>query len=221
MLHIVFLFSDLMSYKETFQLFPQLEYYCEVMFLEDMTPQGYQVMADNFLARSNIAPELIGDEQLLSKSLNQVHTDIMDQFKQSFYSAKMKEHSKWEQGPGYGGNFFIFPDGGKLTGNVFAGQGGFTVTDSDFRQTLFNMPMELGFMGKHRFGMYLEVFRFVYDLLTMHMSIRKAYYETFLAKSQQFLEFYKDVKAGKQYLHDEQTTKKLIFTQNLNKIEET
>jgi hypothetical protein len=61
-----------------------------VMFLEDMTPQGYQVMADNFLARSNIAPELIGDEQLLSKSLNQVHTDIMDQFKHSFYSAKMK-----------------------------------------------------------------------------------------------------------------------------------
>jgi hypothetical protein len=40
------------------------------MFLEDMTPQGYQVMADNFLARSNIAPELIGDDQLLSKSLN-------------------------------------------------------------------------------------------------------------------------------------------------------
>lgn len=62
MLHIVFLFSDLMTYKETFQLFPQLEYACEVMFLEDMTPQGYQVTAENFLARSNIAPELLGDD---------------------------------------------------------------------------------------------------------------------------------------------------------------
>lgn len=30
--------------------------------------------------------------------------------------------------------------------------------------------------------MLLEVFRFLYDLLSMHLSIRKAYYETFLAK---------------------------------------
>ena len=95
------------------------------------------------------------------------------------------------------------------------------MTDNEFRQTVFNMPMELGFMGKHRFALYLEVFRFIYDLLTMHMSIRKAYYTTFLGKSQQFLEFYKEVKAGKQYLHDEQTTKKLIFAKNLKKIEET
>ena len=65
-LHIVFLFSDLMSYKETFSLFPQLEYLCEVIFLEDMTPAGYQLMADNFLRRSNIAPELIGDDASLA-----------------------------------------------------------------------------------------------------------------------------------------------------------
>lgn len=31
----------------------------------------------------------------------------------------------------------------------------------------------------------------------MHMNVRKNYYETFLAKSDQFLEFYKEVKAGK------------------------
>lgn len=30
--------------------------------------------------------------------------------------------------------------------------------------------------------MLLEVFRFIYDLLSMHLSIRRAYYETFLAK---------------------------------------
>ena len=45
------------------------------------------------------------------------------------------------------------------------------------------MPVELGFMGKHRFAMFLEVFRFVYDLLSMHMQTRKRYYETFKAKS--------------------------------------
>ena len=37
-LHVIFLFSDLMSYKETFQLFPQFEYLCEVLFLDDLTP---------------------------------------------------------------------------------------------------------------------------------------------------------------------------------------
>ena len=203
MLHIVFLFSDLMSYKESFQLFPQLEYLCEIIFLDDMTPPGYLVTADNFLERSKIAKELISEEQVLSKSLRFVHTNVLELLLNSFYSSKMKENISWEAGPSYGRCQFVFPDKDKLTGNIFAGSGGFAVTDNEFRQTLFNMPVELGFMGKHRFAMYLEVFRFVYDLLNMHMQIRKVYYETFLAKSQQFLEFYKEVKAGKQYLHDE------------------
>ena len=168
-----------------------------------MTPQGYLTTANNFLDRSNIAPELCGDDKILGNSLNQLHLDMIDQFKQSFYSTKMKEFLKWDAGPGYGGNLFIFPDGDKLTGNVFAGQGGYQVIDRDFRQTLFNIPLALGFMGKHRFGLFLEVFRYLYDLLTMHLSIRKAYYETFIAKSTQFLHFYTEVKAGKQYLHDE------------------
>ena len=115
----------------------------------------------------------------------------------SFYSSKMKANSNWENGPGYGRCHFVFPDKEKLTGNVFAGSGGFQVCDNEFRQTLFNTPVELGFMGKHRFAMFLEVFRFVYDLMHMHTQVRHAYYETFLAKSTQFLEFYKEVKAGK------------------------
>ena len=123
----------------------------------------------------------------------------------------MKDNISWEQGPTYGRCQFVFPDKDKLTGNIFAGSGGFTVTDNTFRQTLFNMPVELGFIGKHRFAMFLEVFRFVYDLLNMHMQIRKVYYETFIDKSLQFLEFYKQVKGGKAFLHDEQTAKKLIF----------
>ena len=184
-LHIVFLFSDLMSYKEVFQLFPQLEYLCEVLFLDDLTPQGYHATADAFLERSNIARELQGqaDVGVLSKSLYKVHTDVLELLLSSFYSNKMKENISWEVGPGHARCQFVFPDKDKLSGNVFAGAGGFTVADSEFRQTLFNMPVELGFMGKHRFAMFLEVFRFVYDLLSMHMQTRKRYYETFKAKS--------------------------------------
>lgn len=167
------------------------------MFLDDINLQGYLATADNFLARSNVFEGLIGEEQILSKSLRKVHTDVLELLLNSFYSDKMKENISWEGGPGYGRCQFVFPDKEKLTGNVFAGAGGFQVTDNEFRQTLFNMPVELGFVGKHRFAMFLEVFRYIYDLLSMHMSIRKSYYQTFLAKSQQFLEFYKEVKAGK------------------------
>jgi hypothetical protein len=53
--HIAFLFSDLMAYKEIFMMFPQLEYTCEVIFLDDLNPRGYQVMAANYLDRVKIA----------------------------------------------------------------------------------------------------------------------------------------------------------------------
>ena len=153
------------------------------MFLDDLTPDGYKFTADLFLERSNVFQDLIDEKHLLSQCLIRVHKDVLELLLGSFYSDKMKENISWESGPGYGRCQFVFPDKEKLTGNVFAGSGGFQVTDNEFRQTLFNMPVEIGFMGKHRFAMYIEVFRYIYDLLSMHMSIRKAYYETFLAKS--------------------------------------
>lgn len=62
------------------------------MFLDDLTPNGYLETADNFLARSNIAQELINKEQILSKSLRKVHVDVLELVMNSFYSPKMKEN---------------------------------------------------------------------------------------------------------------------------------
>ena len=90
-----------------------------------MTPNGYLTTADHFLARSNVFQDLIGTEQILSKSLRKVHTDVLELLLNSFYSDKMKENISWESGPGYGRCQFVFPDKEKLTGNVFAGAGGF------------------------------------------------------------------------------------------------
>jgi len=223
LLHIVILYSDLMSYKENMQLFPQMEYLCEVMFLDDITTEGYLVTANNFLTRSGNVEQglLMQKDMALQKTLSQVHSNVLELVLKTFYSSRMKENISWEETPGFGRCQFVFPDKEKLTGNVFAGGGGYTVADNQFRQTLMNMVVDLGFMGKHRYAMFLEVFRYVYDLLGMHMSVRKNYYETFMAKRDQFREFYVEVKAGKQYLHDEQSTKKLIFAQTLKKIEET
>ena len=51
-----------MSYKEIVGLFPQFEYLCEVVFLDDINYDGYLYMADQYLNRSNIASELIGED---------------------------------------------------------------------------------------------------------------------------------------------------------------
>ena len=109
----------------------------------------------------------------------------------------MLKHTIWEDTVGYGAAEFVFPDDDKITGNIFAGSGGFTVTDNELRQTLFNMPMDVTTLSKHRFGMFLEVFRFVYDLLGMHLSIRRAYCETFLQKCEQFVKYFSSVKDSK------------------------
>lgn len=73
--------------------------------------------------------------------------------------------------------------------------------DKDLRVTLLNMPLPLAALNKHRFGMFLELFRYLYDLIGMHLSIHKAYYETFIAKSNQFKKYYESVKTSKLNLH--------------------
>ena len=47
------------------------------------------------------------------------------QWLKSFYSLKMQRHYSFEPTLGYGAAEFLFPDDDKLTGNVFAGPGGF------------------------------------------------------------------------------------------------
>lgn len=49
--------------------------------------------------------------------------------------------------------------------------------------------------------MYLEVFRFLYDFLSLNLSIRKNYYQTFEKKTQQFSEFFEETNAKKKELH--------------------
>lgn len=78
---------------------------------------------------------------------------------------------------------FIFSHADKINSNIFSGDSGFVVADPALRQSLFNMPMDVATTNKHRFAMFLEVFRFLYDLISMHYTMRKAYYETFLMKA--------------------------------------
>lgn len=54
---------------------------------------------------------------------------------------------------------------------------------------------------KSRFVMYLEVYRFLYDFLSLNLSIRKNYFETFINKTRQFSAFFEDIHAKKSDLH--------------------
>ena len=83
---LVLSFADLMTYKECFSLFQPLEYILSVTYFDDMNQTGYITMADEFLKRSNIHPELKG-EQTLAKSLCEVRNCVKRKWLDSFYSS--------------------------------------------------------------------------------------------------------------------------------------
>ena len=181
-LHFIFLVSDMMTYKECFSIFRQFEYHCEIMFLHDLNSNDYFTMADSFLQRSNITEDLLGDDGQLAKSLVEIRNRVKALLLKTFYSPNMLKNTIREDSVWRGAAEFIFNDTEQITGNIFGSQRGYRVVDPYLKQTLLNMPLEVFTVNKHRFAMLLEVFRFLYDLLSMHLSIRKAYYETFLAK---------------------------------------
>jgi hypothetical protein len=202
-MHLIFIMSDLMTYKEVVGLFPQMEYLCEVMFLEDLTQKDYVEMSGSFLMRSNISDEILGDDQQLSKSFVEVRNRVKAILLKTFYSPKMLRNTVREELLTRGAAEFIFNNPEMISGNVFSSNQGYRVIDRELQQTMLNLPVEVFTLNKHRFGLLLEVFRFLFDLISMHLSIRKAYYETFLAKSSQFQKYFMSVKDTKQRLHDD------------------
>lgn len=77
----------------------------------------------------------------------------------------------------------IFPNQDKLNFYLFD-DGNFRVYDPLLKQVHYNTRAELSLVQKGRYIMYLEVFRFLYDFLSLSLSIRKNYYQTFIQKTQ-------------------------------------
>ena len=59
-------------------MYPQLEYCCEVIFLDDLNIKGYETMALNYLERAKIQREMIGDNNNLPRALVAVRRLIRD-----------------------------------------------------------------------------------------------------------------------------------------------
>ena len=75
-------------------------------------------------------------------------------------------------------------------------------------------------LQKNRYGVFLEVSKFLYDLLSMHLTARRSYYETFLAKTRQFHKFFGSVKESKQDLHEDQNKHSFRVAMATDKIRE-
>ena len=85
-------------------------------------------MADEFLKRSNIQAELKG-EKTLAKSLCEVRNAAKRKWIECFYSSSMLENTISEETHSFRAAEFVFPDKEKMTGNLFASDGGFSVSD--------------------------------------------------------------------------------------------
>jgi hypothetical protein len=57
-------------------LFPQLEYSCEVLYMEDLTQQDYLDMTNLFLFRQNVTEEFYENDMAYSKSLLEVRNRV-------------------------------------------------------------------------------------------------------------------------------------------------
>lgn len=87
--------------------------------------------------------------------------------------------------------------------NFIYKDGNFNVSDAHLKQISYNLPVEVSMVYKTRYVMFIELFRFLYDFLSLNLVIRRNYFETFLRKAKEFTEFFKDIKTTKSTLHGE------------------
>ena len=99
---------------------------------------------------------------------------------------------------------FIFSTEEKLNGYMFA-DGNFDIKDPCHRQYNYNLPVDISTLYKARYVMFLELFRYLYDLMALGLVVRRNYYEAFLRKAGEFTEFFKDIKVTKKTLHSQST----------------
>jgi hypothetical protein len=85
--HIVFMINDLQTYHEWFSLFPGLETKCDVMFLDDLTTEGFHSLTRTFLERAKIDEDMEEEEKThLVKSMVKAKEVAKDKMKDYFYT---------------------------------------------------------------------------------------------------------------------------------------
>jgi hypothetical protein len=199
--HIVFMINDLQTYHEWFSLFPGLETKCDVMFVDDLNAEGYHSLTRTFLERSKIDDDMEEDAQTnLVKSIVQAKEIAKAKIFENFYTQEALKMYVCDDYLNGQGAETVYPNEKKAHSNMFE-DGNFKVYDPLLKQINYNLRAELNVAMKARFIMYLEVFRFLYDFLSLNLSIRKNYSETFINKTRQFNNFFDEINSKKKDLH--------------------
>ena len=199
--HIVFIINYLKTYHEWFSQFPGLETKCDVMFLDDLMTEGFASLTRTFLERAKIDEDMEEEEKgRLVKSMVKAKEVAKDRMKDYFYTEAAWKNYAWEEYLNGQGMETVHANERKAH-FFMLGDGNFKVYDPLLKQVNYNLRAELGLVMKARYIMFLEVFRFLYDFLSLNLSIRRNYYETFINKTRQFNSFFDEINSKKKDLH--------------------
>lgn len=202
--HVVMVVNDMQTYHEWMSLFPGLETKCDVMFVDDLTPAGYRKLTRSFLERTKIDEDMEEREKNnLVESMYQAKEIAKTKVLENFYiKADVRDYHYVEEEYCNGqGQETMYPNETKVHKSLLE-DGNFTVYDPLLKQISYNLRADLNAMMRARYVMYLEVFRFLYDFLSLNLTIRKNYYETFFLKTHQFHAFFEEIQSKKKSLHD-------------------
>ena len=199
--HIVMVINDMQTYHEWFSLFPGLETKCDVMHVDDLTKGGYKDLARNFLQRSKIDEEMESTEKNnLVESMVHTKEIVKGRIFENFYTQANLRHYVNDEYLNGQGQEAIFANERKAHFSLLE-DGSFKVYDPQLKQINYNLRADLSGIMKSRFIMFLEVFKFLHDFLSLNLSIRKNYYETFITKTRQFSAFFEEIHSKKADLH--------------------
>ena len=199
--HIVLMINDMQTYHEWFSMFPGLETKCDVMFVDDLNKEGFQSLTRTFLDRTKIDEDMEDKEKTnLVESMVQTKDIVRDKIFDFFYTQEQSRNYVVDNYMNGQAVENIYPNQQKANFYLFQ-DAHFKVYDPLLKQVNYNLRAELSLVMKSRYAMFLEVFRFLYDFLSLNLSIRKNYYETFISKTRQFNSFFDEINSKKKDLH--------------------
>ena len=154
------------------------------MFVNDLNTEGYRALTRTFLERSKVDEDMSEDDKTnLVKSIVQAKEIVKLRIFGNFYTRKALENHKCADYLNGQGAETVYPNEKKANYKIFE-DGNFKVYDPLLKQVNYNLRAEMDVVMKSKFIMYLEVFRFLFNFLSLNLSIRKNYYVTFINKTQ-------------------------------------
>ena len=194
-MHIVVVIEDMQSYFEWVGLFPQMEYMFEVAYMDDLSNEGYKQVTQAYLSNRESDNSIFAEAKLTS-AIVELKQLVKNNVLQSFYSPQMLKHTSSDDYMVTSITEFIMASDTKLNGYLFS-DGLFDLSDPHHRTYHYSLSVPTTALNLSRFISFLELFRYLFDYLSLSLLVRRNYYEAFLRKAAEFQRFFRDIKVRK------------------------